>query len=805
MVIMSKRTGYVLVLLALVGACSAGSASTQPDAVVGGVVRVTARCGHDASRGSGFIVCTTADTAYVATVTHVTWPGTRDEGTASDGEAPIIEVEFRSLRDRPIRAVVRHREPDENGLALLAVAISRELASTISPLPLAPTYDVRPLEEVWVIGDSARSGPWSVVARRAKSVLGRDLVLDGTTEAGYSGGPVLKDQRVVGMVARGDAADTIAIPAASIWTFARNLVPSGALEGASLESEPEFARARRKLVEWGVECTDTRFLESVAGGQADVVRLFLIANPGYAHLRFDPRLLERAPQPTAEDAARAAAEAAEDAKRGLRTVEPTKWSPLMVAVLYDQGGVISELLRAGADVDEPTDVGRPLSIAAMAGNARAVKALIAGGAGTETDDVVGASALELTAQCGDYPEVELWAAGLDFANVPHRRYVEVAQELLRAGPSVTSDKVRSEALVEAAGRGDAEMTGVLLNGGAKPDAGGNTLAAAVMSGNTDVVHAILARVGGPSKLGEMASATITRGQENRTLLYWAAKARSEKMARLLIEAGAEPDAAALGAAVAGRSAAIVGMLLDNGADANATSIQGRRSQTMLQIAAANGDVETARLLLSRGAVVNASLRDRYPQSNDAPPLELAVVRGDAPMVQLLLEHGARPDATTTDLVPDDARLRARLNYSRMHLLHIAAMKQDQTTVQLLLSHGADVDARCTRNPTYTQYVMAEVEKNTGEFRAKYREVQDHAIAAGAGVSGWTPLYIAIELDDLVITKLLIQSGAKVNARTEGGWTPLDWAEALGKEEIAVFLRSRGAAHGSRRGLGSGRG
>ena len=64
------------------------------------------------------------------------------------------------------------------------------------------------------------------------------------------------------------------------------------------------------------------------------------------------------------------------------------------------------------------------------------------------------------------------------------------------------------------------------------------------------------------------------------------------------------------------------------------------------------------------------------------------------------------------------------------------------------------------------------------------------------VKGWTPLMAAAYSGNLTAARLLLDSGATLDARTEFGETALDVAARLDETEVATFLRS-GAAKRSR--------
>ena len=74
-------------------------------------------------------------------------------------------------------------------------------------------------------------------------------------------------------------------------------------------------------------------------------------------------------------------------------------------------------------------------------------------------------------------------------------------------------------------------------------------------------------------------------------------------------------------------------------------------------------------------------------------------------------------------------------------------------------------------------------------------VKQH-LAAGTNVNaklqgGWTPLHLAVQEGHMEVVELLIANGADVNAKSDDGRTPLDWAEEEKHKETADLLRKHG--------------
>ena len=194
--------------------------------------------------------------------------------------------------------------------------------------------------------------------------------------------------------------------------------------------------------------------------------------------------------------------------------------------------------------------------------------------------------------------------------------------------------------------------------------------------------------------------------------------------------GAAPAIPIVDAAKA-EDASAVRALLEQQADVNAAEVDGT---TALHWAAYQGDVETARLLLAAGASTGAT--NRY----GVTPLALAAERGEAPIVGALLEAGADPNAT----LPEGETV-----------LMAAARAGNVDTLRLLLAHGADVAAR---------------ESWRGQTALMWAAAQNHARAVHT----------------------LIELGARVDERSDAGWSALLFAVRAGQAGAVDALLAAGA-------------
>jgi ankyrin repeat protein len=218
-------------------------------------------------------------------------------------------------------------------------------------------------------------------------------------------------------------------------------------------------------------------------------------------------------------------------------------------------------------------------------------------------------------------------------------------------------------------------------------------------------------------------------------------------------------------------------ILDQKASANLADDHGI---TPLMYAAEIGSVDAMRLLLDRGADVNAQ--------NAFGSTALMWSASDAAKVRLLLEHGAQVNTTAKS--------------GRTALIIAAFTNPSAEVVRLLLAKGAKVDVMDVRHVTPMNAATF------GNDTATVRLLLD----AGADVEtadtfiGLTPLMNAAGNRNVEAVKLLLAKGAKVNAvsKTEGlpkiqtgtvefgGWTPLLMASAFGPPEAVKMLLDAGA-------------
>jgi S1-C subfamily serine protease len=176
-----------------------------------GVVRI--ENSRQKAIGTGFIVKIDGSKVFVVTASHVV-----------KGEQ-FPKIYLFSEQFESLSATVLNREDDaDKGLALLLLKIDGQTSSKLTALSMVNTSDLGNGESVKIIGFPSGTSLWTVDNGYVKRLEGRDLVLSGTSREGNSGGPVILNEQVIGLVTDIDSSDAHATRAEFVVPYVNGIV-----------------------------------------------------------------------------------------------------------------------------------------------------------------------------------------------------------------------------------------------------------------------------------------------------------------------------------------------------------------------------------------------------------------------------------------------------------------------------------------------------------------------------------------------------------------------------------------------------
>lgn len=188
--------------------------------------------------------------------------------------------------------------------------------------------------------------------------------------------------------------------------------------------------------------------------------------------------------------------------------------------------------------------------------------------------------------------------------------------------------------------------------------------------------------------------------------------------------------------------------------------RGLNSMTPLHWIAGRGFIEEAKILVARGAVVDAKVGCM------ARPIAFAMDRKHYAMVEYLVEAGADKDYALWNAVQNnEIKIAGKLieagadllaqTEGKATLMHVAAGAGAAKSIKWLADRGLDVNARAC--------------------------------------DGGTPLHSAVLHQGLATIKALIEQGADIRAKDNNGKTPLDEATDCGIRPIVRYLHQHGGS------------
>jgi uncharacterized protein len=508
-------------------------------------------------------------------------------------------------------------------------------------------------------------------------------------------------------------------------------------------------------------------------------------------LAFMGALAAAAEQPTLLEAAEGgdhgAALGALEAGGDVNARGPDGTTALIWAAYNGDADLVQRLLKAGADANATNEFGTfALGEAAIGGYTDVIAALLQGGADADSANPEGETPLMAVARTGN---------------------VEAATLLLDAGANVNAIELwgQQSALMWAAAQKQPAMIKLLLARGADVNAHG-----AVRNWERKVIR-------------EPRPKDMNQG--GFTPLLYAAREGCIECAKELVAGGADLDlhdphrVTPLIMALLNLHFDFAAYLIEAGADVNKWDLYGRSplymaADTSTLPVMGNGAmvvlpsadqltaVDVARLLLAKGANVNAQLKRRPPYRNvpqdrggdsilsfGATPLLRAARAGDTPMVQLLLEHGALVDLPSNQGVTPlmaaagvEFGLRVTRGRNRTE-------EGVLSTMRALLDAGADIEARTLMEPQGEAAAhLLVIEQRLSDYRYDYRGRQ---VPSPRAVPHRTALHGAAMKGFTSIVKFLAENGADLYAKDANGRTALDLAQGNYNEP---FLRQAAEPH-----------
>ena len=441
---------------------------------------------------------------------------------------------------------------------------------------------------------------------------------------------------------------------------------------------------------------------------------------------------------------------------------PDGFTALHEAVQYDNLEIADLLIAAGADVKAATRYNvTPLSLACTNGNAAMIELLLKAGVDANSTSEAGQTALMTASLAGKVDSVKM---------------------LLAHGAKVNVHE---------------------------PTKGQTALMWAASEGNTAAAESLVefgADVKARSKTGYTPLLFGVRGGHKDTVLALLAHgANSNDVA---------PDGtSALNVAVVNAYFEVAAVLLDHGANPNAPDARGSALHTLAWLRKPGSDggnglghrsyapplptgnmtaLELAKVLLDHGANPNAriawqekkfekeggnmrnppliQLGRHYLTYVGATPFYVAAHNGDAPYMRLLAEHGADPKTPNTlGITPLIAA--SGLDYWEGEApgpFTGVTEAERLDAVKLALDLGNDIDAAADfgdypmeGEPSYTLlYYPLNMDQLMGKVLGDPRW------------SGSTALHGAVVSGQPGIVQYLVDRGAKLDAKTKTGWTPL---------------------------------
>ncbi len=425
----------------------------------------------------------------------------------------------------------------------------------------------------------------------------------------------------------------------------------------------------------------------------------------------------------------------------------------------------------------------------------------------------------------------------------HWNDTETVRLLIGAGADVkTVNRYGATPLSEAAVLGNATVVEMLLKAGADANTrttydGETVLMTASRSGNPDAVRLLLEHGANPN---------ARESYKGQTALMWAAGERHTEVVKVLLQHGADWKTRSLdrptklpklsaassvspfsrGGMTAFNFTAREGdldtgkVMLDAGVDINYTDVDGT---SPLVVAIMNKRYTFAKFLLDRGADPNvadvlgrtalyAAIDMRNEDWSALPSRKLEDPYPSLDLIKAIVAKGANVNAKLTKNLPGRSGMDAgdtTLDEGTTPFMR-AARSGDSATMKILLAAGADPKLATKEGTTALEFAagVGYRDKQTKGTEAEALEALTVCVDQGMDINqanskGETALHGAASRGADSIVKYLVDHGAKLEAKTQRGFTPLD--VAMGKDVFGLpvphdstvaLIRSLGGVEGA---------